>query len=564
MIKSMSDLLWSQRLSSAACHIIVALMMALLLVPVVLVAQRILLGWDGGYLVGIGLLISLEALFSRRRLHGRHFPEPAWLVFRITEWIVILVGLKFLIYGLRGVGQVWTDLALWRVDFFHNFFSNEYLLACLVAFVIWALSGELGELLELLEGDEQLLEQEEDVSSLVQRSLVRDRLANIFIFLGAIMVVLTAFLRLESGRGWNETPLASASAYAVLAYFLLGLVLLSLTQFSILRARWLLDRMPVQRRIAFRWLVGSFILLAGLVFVASLLPTGYSVGLLEILALLLGYLVRLVMAILTLLIMPFILLAGWIMSLFNVKLRPIETPQMPLPPPPLRETGPGPAWFELLKSIIFWGLLLGMVVFSFAYYLREHRESLERLARLPLLGWIIQLFRRTLDWARSLGRRTAEQVSAWRRLRQPQPSLGSADGPIRFINPRRLTARQQVCFYYLAMVRRGRDAGLPRQADQTPYEYALRLEAGLQAPAQSAGQGAARTDSIRERAPEPAAELNLSIDSISAEFVEARYSLHAVTSQQAGLARAYWERIRQALRRRKNVQSDRTKMEITK
>ncbi len=49
-----------------------------------------------------------------------------------------------------------------------------------------------------------------------------------------------------------------------------------------------------------------------------------------------------------------------------------------------------------------------------------------------------------------------------------------------FINPRRLSPRQKVIFYYLAMVRRAREAGLPRQDDQTPYEYARSLTSSLE------------------------------------------------------------------------------------
>ena len=114
------DWLWSQRLSSTASQLIVSLMMALLMVPVVLVGQRIFPGWDGSYLIGISLVISLEAMFARRRLRGRHFPEPGWLIFRITEWVVILVALKFLMYGLRGSNQIWNDLISWRQDFLHR------------------------------------------------------------------------------------------------------------------------------------------------------------------------------------------------------------------------------------------------------------------------------------------------------------------------------------------------------------------------------------------------------------------------------------------------------------
>jgi hypothetical protein len=41
---------------------------------------------------------------------------------------------------------------------------------------------------------------------------------------------------------------------------------------------------------------------------------------------------------------------------------------------------------------------------------------------------------------------------------------------------RKLSPRQQVQFYYLAMLRRGSEHGHARQPTQTPYEYARALE----------------------------------------------------------------------------------------
>ena len=39
--------------------------------------------------------------------------------------------------------------------------------------------------------------------------------------------------------------------------------------------------------------------------------------------------------------------------------------------------------------------------------------------------------------------------------------------------------RRQIYFYYLAMIRRGGEQGIPRQPSQTPSEYAAHLEKEL-------------------------------------------------------------------------------------
>ncbi len=73
------------------------------------------------------------------------------------------------------------------------------------------------------------------------------------------------------------------------------------------------------------------------------------------------------------------------------------------------------------------------------------------------------------------------------------------------------------------MVRRGGETGLTRNASQTPYEYSQLLEAKM-------------------------LEANEDLGAMTDAFVEARYSRHEITNQQASLVQRYWERVKRALR----------------
>jgi hypothetical protein len=92
------------------------------------------------------------------------------------------------------------------------------------------------------------------------------------------------------------------------------------------------------------------------------------------------------------------------------------------------------------------------------------------------------------------------------------------------VNLRRLSPRQRVQFFYLAMVRRGGEAGVGRQPLHTPYEYAIIL---------------------REGRPEVKDE----VTGLTEEFVEARYSRREIALEEARLVQRYWDRIKRALRR---------------
>ncbi len=120
--------------------------------------------------------------------------------------------------------------------------------------------------------------------------------------------------------------------------------------------------------------------------------------------------------------------------------------------------------------------------------------------------------------------------SRLKRLRNYDPATFQS-GEWDYINPHRLTARQKVIFYYLALVRRAHDAGLPRQDSQTPYEYARLLGASLK-------------------------EEKEALDSMTVSFIEARYSRHDIPVKSASLAEAKWGTLRRLLR---NVRNSRKK-----
>jgi hypothetical protein len=144
----------------------------------------------------------------------------------------------------------------------------------------------------------------------------------------------------------------------------------------------------------------------------------------------------------------------------------------------------------------------------------------EVLMHLPGMSLVARLSRaRLVWWIESANRGFAGSAT---RARRPTTAR-SASTPRRWINPRKLSPRQQVQFYYLAMLRRGGEHGHARQPTQTPYEYARTLESQIP-------------------------EIDQDVEGITDEFVKARYSRHDIPPEHVGLVRRYWERIKRALR----------------
>jgi hypothetical protein len=101
--------------------------------------------------------------------------------------------------------------------------------------------------------------------------------------------------------------------------------------------------------------------------------------------------------------------------------------------------------------------------------------------------------------------------------------------PRRFINLNKLSPRERVLFYYLALVRRAGEKGLPRDPSETPREYANTLQARI--------------------SPNEPTSTEL-LNSITDEFIEARYSNHPIHPDKATLVQVYWQRLQKTLIKR--------------
>lgn len=538
------DLLWSQRFSAAASQILLAMMVACLVAPVASIGQRVFPTWQFSYLIPLAFLISLESIFSSRKLKNVPFVETEWWLYHVAEWVVILLVVKAAQYTTIGWQPTMSDISTWRVDFFKNFFTTEFLIVSGIIVLVWIISGELAGLLRQLETDEILLTTQLDSEYYEQRSAIRQRLAGLIIAYGALQVILTTLVRLNSGELWGDTPAVQGGVLAVLLYFILGLALLGLTQFSVLRVRWMLDRVKIERSLARRWLMYVIWLLFVMAIIAVLLPTGFSQDFLRALQVGFAYFLNLLITLILLILTPFLLLYSWLMSLLrpsnpvNIKIEPFK-----LTPLPRLQPSPPIPWVEQVLDILLWAMVIGLVVFSIYYYVREHAELLEWLQKNRFVNGIFSLWRSLAAWFKRTEKKARLAISSSLEKVRRSSSVPIQAVSTRLRNPRRMPPRQQVFFYYLAMVQRAGQTVLPRAAAQTPVEYAQVLKARLEESHQM----------VKDDDDLPVAKTEKEFQDISdltERFVEARYSRHEITSGQAALARIYWEQIYRRLRRR--------------
>lgn len=519
----------NERISTLVSYIFVAVMMYCVGVAALQLGERLISGWNGGYLPVLCFLAALVAIYGRLKTRRSSELGTSVGMYRLVEVVVILVVIKLADYLWNGTGRFLTDLPMWRQNFVESFFNFEYLFSILAVFIAWTFGYLFAGNLADLEGDVLVLQSDSLEGLVSNRGAVQSQLAGKIFSIGVGMVFLTAFLRVDLSAYFGGLPPARQGVAHILVYFVIGLALLSLTQLSTRRIIWAWERIPVSQGLVNRWVTYSLIFLVIVVTLAFALPTRFTLGFLPTFSYLFAWLANIAYIFVALLIFPIILLISLLARLLGVGSGG-STPALNLQQiTPRAQSGTNqvpPPWVEILKSIFFWSILIGIVGYSIYLYLNQNRELLARLRRLPGMGWLVKAWRWLVSQVRIGVEVVPKAVQAGLdRLRTLlRPDQARQEG--RFLNLRRLTPHQRVLFYYYALLRRSGEVGIPREPWQTPLEYAHKIEPYIP-------------------------EVETEVKTMTGEFMEARYSQHPVGVEKEGLVRTAWEHVRGVLRKRR-------------
>jgi hypothetical protein len=468
--------------------------------------------WNATYLIVGCVLAALEANYSYRLIRARSLRGTDLLRFRAIELVMFFILLKMGGYVGDRWADVLADIQAWPRQPF-KVIDLETTAAFILALLSWWASTQTVRDLERIgEPFEPSRYYISPIESLTSR----------FFQGGAVLLITAGITRIGIAALLNlSRPSVPGLVLNVLVYFLLGLVMLGQVHFTRLHQQWQAQEIEVAAGLAGRWARYSLAFIGLAALLAFLLPTGYTVGLLDVVGTILyflGYILSLLalilLFILSLLLMPCAMLFGS---------ERLTTPQPSLPPPQLPQQPPGgaaPGWFEILRSLLFWAAALGMVFYVVRSYLHDHPEMLQALTSLgpihALRDFLIAFWRRLVGLAEAVGERIPRRLS----LRRARPR--SSEELFRFFRLGVLSPRERILYYYLSILRRAERQGFPRRRAQTPYEYDGTLAPHL---------------------PQAQQEMTL----LTQAFVEARYSRHTFDRGQARRVRVNWQRVKAAL-----------------
>jgi hypothetical protein len=296
-----------------------------------------------------------------------------------------------------------------------------------------------------------------------------------------------------------------------------------------MNAHWLIDGFAKEASLERGWQRSSLVLLLAIAFITAFLPIGSTLAISRILFTALNGL-----AYLASLIYSFFgaLFAAVLVALTrNAEQQPppqpLDIPPLPTPAPNIPPVAPNPVVTMLISSA-FWALMIAIVIGSLLFFLRERGYRLDvkqvRSYWGTTKGWLRDL------WARLTGHVRMAGNSLRVRLREASANQ-SAPGRPPLSRPRlfrlgSLSPREQIRYYYLALVRRAGERGVRRTRNQTPLEY---------------------TQALTDEWPEAEGDL----EEITTAFLEARYSRKPFGKGDVNPIRERWNRLKARLRARR-------------
>jgi len=533
---STSNVIQNERAFRALGYVLVFLMAVCAVMTIGNLIHNLAPLWHTGIIASVLLFIVLDRLYTYRQLKSLVPLSSEWAIAIGAQWLLIMLVARFLLSYANGLDAFRADLSLFTRGYIAELFTAEFVVTLLFASLFWFLSGRFLHVLDEIGLDQRLALHEGSAPGFAQSEVVpaHQQLVNLIFSIGIGLVILTALALLDvraivsnvEGMPHLEFNSLSGGEAGALLYFVFGLALLSLSRLMSLQTHWNQLRIPISSgNLVRKWGRYSLIFLLTLGIIVSLLPAGDSLGFFSLLGALLNFLIQVFFFIGQLIISLAVLLISLPFLLFGQPpplWLPSALPPLPVipPAPPASQAARSAIW-PLIRSILLWGSLVVILVFSLIQFVRQHGGVRAALRKWRITNWLILAW----QWLYRNAERTGGSLTraikdGWQNIvsrleaKRILPRLG-------WISLRSLDPRRQIYFFYLAMIRRGGEQGLTRKPSQTPSEYAVTLEKAL-----------------------PAA--NEDIDSITEAFVEARYSHQEVNPGRVELVKATWGRIRQA------------------
>lgn len=501
--------------------LLITIMIMCFNISVVGLARVINPAWSGTFFLMGMLIATVEAIYSHRVLTYYRSRHVSVLRYRAAEWALLILVLKLLSFADKPLSFIWVNLqAMWWNPL--DVVNLEFYVMLVLGLLSWFVATDT------IADFDQLADPYTFRSSKIAPL---ERLTRRYFWGGLLLVLISGFSQVILRLGYSslidlQRPTIQGIIINVLIYFMLGLVLLSQANIARLTTRWRIHKVEVAPGLVKYWARYGMIFLGIVTAIVFFLPTSYTMGFLEsagiVVESIIGVLYFIIKLILTLVTLPFMLLA----RLFGEEATldgGLSTGLLG-PPPDTASSPSSIPWLEAVRSLIFWLVALAMMGYLIKVYIIDRPELMAALRTFRPIGFVIrlgqQIWQLLRSWAQSGLEMISEQIN-FVQLKSESPISGRRRN---WFGLGKLSAREQILYYYLNILNRAEKRKLVRKAGETPYEYEPNLEQAVP-------------------------DVEADVQQVTDVFVRARYSREGFGEEDAAAIKAQWQRIRKALRR---------------
>ncbi|MBG0787752.1 MAG: DUF4129 domain-containing protein [Anaerolineaceae bacterium] len=418
-------------------------------------------------------LASLLAHYIQTRII-RHGINPFASV--AAEWVLILLIGKIFLMVQPGVGGVWQEVLTWQHSFLDEFFDIQTILLIFFLLVIWGLTRLFSPPLFQLEEDQELMEQEKLGITFNDRQEARRSLMGLVFVLGFIMVGMTVIIKGNFNYLAITTTPTRSFVIALLVYFSLAFIFLALNHYAIQKARWYFNDIQVSPELAKRWLLYTVVFIAIAILLTAFLPTDFAFGFLPVAQTLFTVLVYIFGLIQFLVLLPI----SFVLSLLGTLIGTPQNESMPQPqlpefsPETVQTSGTLP-WWDLVKSILFWLIFVGVIILAIRTFINNHQGLKSFFEKLKIRLWLSDFWQWIKQGLKKVGAAATETVQ--KGVQQIRSYFSEREIKLPNLSTliRHLPPRQALILTYLDWVNWNAKHGLQRKKSQTPYEYAAAI-----------------------------------------------------------------------------------------
>jgi hypothetical protein len=429
--------------------------------------------WQAPWLLPLLVLVAIDSMITQWLVERERRSWTEQGAIRAAEALLLIISVR--VVSLAAEDVPLQTIQPWLRDPL-TFFSGRFAEYMLITFIVWSMTALLTHALLAL--DIELVSIDLDNQLIEKAGVLEDRALALARF-DKLWMIYTCLALVGAGLALQRTPLmiiirswsALQPLLAVLICIICGLVLHSQASMYQQQYHWQIDRVIVGPEVPRRWRRASWLLIVmalGIgVLVGSFIhdvPPPPPLGpVFNLLLALLALLVGLVLALISLLVLPFALLLAWLRG------EALPPPRLNFPPPEaLQQPGERP----LLPAFIFWACVVLLVVIAGLRYLQQRQDIRAMLGRWRGWNWLLRLWGEAWTdihgWSEQAWAALQQRFRHSRRVRRARPVRPSG-------------GRAQIRALYRRMVHTAARQGVLRQPAQTPYEFNTTLGARVPA-----------------------------------------------------------------------------------